>query len=237
MKKPEKKVRVSAPRTRKTAVAKKRPQPAVNVGSSRVAAVPPPSAQAFIDRGAPVPTRYGHDRIVAEVRDPNGIFVYWALEGSACEDLKSRMGRDVFDGASWVLRFHSDSFDAARDVPISPEARNWYVQVPENRRYVIDIGVVLRDGRFIPLAQADPVHTPRSTPSDDLSCEWMLVDGDFRVTRLGATGRPGNGHFADDMLLQFQRPTGSSQLSSRVSGSHNMGSLAIARPRTGTIIR
>ncbi len=185
------------------------------------------AAPACVDRGAAIPDHYGRDQIVAEVRDPNCIFVYWDQQGPRREEVRLRYGADVFEGACWILRLCSEG-DGSQDVPIMPEGRNWYLHVPENREYAVEIGILSRDGQFITLSRSNTVRTPRKDPSDDGSCEWMLVEGDFlRVIRL-TNGKPSIqvGEFGGTLR---SLPMGSSGLLGRehLAGSMRDGAIRV----------
>lgn len=196
------------------------------VESSRMPAPPPPPPREFVDRGAPLPLHYGEDRITALVRDPNCLYVYWEIEGSRRNQVKQQFGQDVFDGASWVLRLHSDGF-GPYDIPVIVEGCNWYLQVPEDRSFVVEIGIVTRSGQFIGLASSNRVRTPRMGISSDESIEWMLVEEDFRrVVRVKSGEAPKvDGKFADTLAERFRVPgmsslfLGGSERARRVPGS------------------
>lgn len=168
-------------------------QPAtVSVGTSTVfhtaaepAVSPEPTGQPqFSDRGAPIPSHYGQDRITMMVRDPHWVFCYWELEGTAREQAAAEHGHDVFDGARWALRVHSSGLEHPHDIDVGADMNNWYLNVDDDGNYFAEIGVITRTGEFIALARSNRVHTPRSGMSDVGDTEWMTVEGDFRsVTR------------------------------------------------------
>lgn len=205
------------------------------------ASVPAPqTAPVYVDRGPALSPHYGQDRIEATVRDPNGIFVCWELKGPRCEQVRREFGPDALDGAGWVLRLYSDAPGYPQDVSILPEAGNWYLRVPENRSYVIEIGATTRGGGFVSMSMAKEVRTPRDGPSDDRRCEWMLVEEDFRrVVRLAAGQGPVvNGKLAESMAERFRAPVGSSLAAGRahIRGSHQMGSFSLQRPHAATTV-
>ncbi len=180
-----------------------------------VSCVPTPPVPALA-----LPLHYGRDHLAAIVRDPNCVFVYWEQQGPRMEEVRREYGKDIFDGACWILRIHSNISDEPQDVPVIPEGCNWYLHVPENGTYVVEIGIVSRKGQFISMSKSNPVATPRKSPSDDGNCEWMLVEGDFqRVVRL-TNGKPPLlvGEFAS-ATETFRAPIGSSFVPGRFHGS------------------
>ena len=76
---------------------------------TRSAVVPPESTETYIDRGRAVPDTYGDDRLVAFVRDPHWIFVYWELDGEGLARLRDLLGADACEHAQWVLRLDDGS--------------------------------------------------------------------------------------------------------------------------------
>ena len=211
--------------------------PRAEASSRRPQAPPPPAPpETFVDRGAPIPDTYGEDRITALVRDPNCIYVFWTLEGGRCDEMKRRHGAHVFDSASWILRVHSEGDGYPRDVPVVPEAGNWYLSVPDDRGFRVELGIITRRGDFLCVTESNPVRTPRMGMSDDTSAEWMLVEDDFRtVRRLGEDEAPEVGsRFAETLAERFRVPGMSSLFlgaSERIPGSHHMGSRTLQRHR------
>lgn len=151
-------------------------------GSSRVAEKPAataPSPTTFVDRGAPLGTSYGQDRLVMLVRDPYWVFCYWELDGTACEKLKARHGKEIFDGARWVLRLHMQNDGQPTDIDVHCDARNWYINVRDNCEMHGEIGIVTRPGKFLGLATSNRVRTPRGGMSEQTEPEFMTVGEGF----------------------------------------------------------
>jgi len=187
--------------------------------SSRFAPTTPQDQPPYVDRGAPIPLHYGQDCVTALVRDPNCLHIFWELEGPRRGQIMERHG-DVFTDASWVLRLHADG-DGTQDIPIVVDGCNWYLSVAEDRSYRVEIGIIARGGRFISIAASTRVRTPRMDVSPDTTSEWMMVDDEFRVKRLGAKG-PQVGTFAETLAERFRTPDMGSRFlggSERVPGS------------------
>ena len=106
----------------------------------------PRNSDVFIDRGEPLPRAYGESRIVALMRDPTRVFVYWEL----AED----PGRPV------ALRVRCLSDGTSQELLVSEGAENWYIPVRPNRRYAVELGVRDADGRFEALARSAEVSVP-----------------------------------------------------------------------------
>lgn len=202
-------------------------QPRTAESSSQFAPPAPADEQApYMDRGAPIPLHYGRDRITALVRDPNCLYVYWELEGPRRDDVIREHDAKIFDEASWILRLHSDEGEPPQDIPVVVEACNWYLPVPEDADYVVEIGIIPKGAGFISLATSNRVHTPRMGVCPDTTSEWMLVEEDFRrVVRLREKEAPRvNGAFADTLAERFRTPDMSSRFlgaSERMPGSRS----------------
>ena len=164
-------------------------QPTSSSSPSGPAEFAGPFTETFTDRGAPIPSHYGRDRLLLMVRDPNWVFCYWELEGPACEQLKQEHGRDVFDGVRWVLRLHSSRREEPDDVNVQPDTGNWYLHVSDNAEYRAEIGIISRSGEFLSLVGSNRVRTPRAGMSDRVGTEWMTVEGDFASVRRHVAGQ------------------------------------------------
>jgi hypothetical protein len=118
-----------------------------------------------------LPKGYGDTKIVAMVRDPHWVFVYWEINHEKRQILaKMGLGTDrlvlrayditgvAFDG------FNANSF---LDIEVSDDTDNWYVRLPSSSRtWCIDLGVIANDGSFVLVARSNTVVTPREIPSE-----------------------------------------------------------------------
>jgi hypothetical protein len=126
-----------------------------------------------------LPDGYGDNSISLMVRDPYWIYTYWEIQqdheqavlhklGGKREDVKSILR--IYDTAeikSQPVFFHIDLRDLARD---------WYIQVEPNKSYVVEIGLLHKDGRFLALARSNAVTTPRAGMSEVIDEQWMGID-------------------------------------------------------------
>ena len=117
------------------------------------------------------PPGYGDNRIVAMVRDPFWLFVYW--EVSRAEWLR------VYDTENW------ESFD----IEITGGASRWYIKVPAcNRTYCVEVGYKMADGNFVALARSNWVTTPLDRMSDVIDEQWLLPDWERLYALSGGSG-------------------------------------------------
>jgi len=146
-----------------------------SVAGSPVPPAAPPTEIGYVERGAAIPETYGDDKLLAMVRDPWWVFLYWELEGGSCQRIIDECGREFMDSAKWVLRINDLSADLHTDAPVRAEARNWYIHVEPERRYRFELGVVGPGGEFVAVASSEEVETPREGLSVETDEEWMLV--------------------------------------------------------------
>ena len=88
-------------------------------------------------------------------------------------------------------------------------ATNWYLHVnAPDRSFVVDIGLLTRQGRFLLLARSNRVTTPRFGPSDVIDEEWMTTDENYWKL-FGLTAGVGMGSSASALKEILERKLGS----------------------------
>lgn len=160
------------------------PQPFSPPASSGGGQAPSP---AFEETFA-IPAGYGEDRIVLMVKDPWWLYAYWEIQPATERAARSQLLPHEVADLSSVLRVYdvTDADFPAQpahgffDIPLSGLATNWYIEVSKpNRSFVVEIGLLTRQGRFLLLARSNRVTTPRFGPSDVFDEEWMVSDEDY----------------------------------------------------------
>ncbi len=163
---------MTAERSRKTGKkARSKPQKRIKKSAK---SVPPRS------KGAPQ-----HSRVVLLAVDPYLIHTYWTLRPEQIANAGLQLGCDTTSEA--VLRFHEVARHSSRgsqpdsfDVPIRPDAGNWYVHLSSSgKSYYADLGLKMEDGRFYALASSNIVDTPRDSSSTRREVRFMLVEGNY----------------------------------------------------------
>ena len=128
-----------------------------------------------------LPEGYGESRIVLMPRDPQWAYAYWDIPNNHKEDLR-RQG-----GIRLALRFFDvTDIDVSYQRPHSLQqyecdelAREWYLPVPvSDRDYIVEIGYVAADGRWLMLAQSAAVHIPPVYPSDWIDDQFLTISWD-----------------------------------------------------------
>jgi hypothetical protein len=136
--------------------------------------------------GAPLeleglPESYDQTRVVLLPVDPYLVHVYWEIAPRDEEQARRRARSLRFQA---TLRFYdithsvSDRSNAQTqfDVDIDLGPGKWYVHLwsPE-KRYFVDLGLRTEDGRFVPIARSNVVHTPRAQPSTNVDEHYMPI--------------------------------------------------------------
>ena len=133
-----------------------------------------------------LPGGYAKDRIVAMVRDPYWLHVYWELTRQSIERTEATLGQQWYSAKPILRLMGVDSSEAPgvsesviRDIPIHGGVNNWYIDVDDPpHSYRVDIGFLSAKGRFITLARSNVVRTPEAGMSDQLDEHWLSVKRD-----------------------------------------------------------
>ncbi|MDD5107969.1 MAG: DUF4912 domain-containing protein [Candidatus Omnitrophica bacterium] len=134
-----------------------------------------------------LPSFYGVDKIILQVRDPHWLHAYWELKVATIEDLKVRLG-DEFFRARKALRvydvtniiFNGSNANSFFDILINDFANSWYINTAgPGRSWCVDLGLILADGSFITIIRSNVVQTPLDGPSWITDEEWMIPDDMF----------------------------------------------------------
>jgi len=167
--KPKRPSTKKAPRTR-TSITSPAPKPTKTE----------PMAPLFLDRGQPIPQTYNQDKLVALVRDPHWIYVYWELSGPKAKDMLKQFGAERLRSANWILKIRNLRNNATSEIAILLESYNWYINVPDDAEIMIEMGCYLDGSRhYLPVLKASNVLTPRARPSDKIDDHWVIMEEQF----------------------------------------------------------
>ena len=138
------------------------------------------------DPGLPVPPRYGDDRLVMLVQDPQHLFAYWEVSDACLERARAYLGHD----GTPVLVLHAPSGIEQREVDL--RGGNYYITVAPGQRYHAELALRGQDGTLAMLIKSNPVETPQLGPSDRYDEEWMSIDETFNelLLRAGLADQP-----------------------------------------------
>ncbi|MBE9078822.1 DUF4912 domain-containing protein [Romeria aff. gracilis LEGE 07310] len=135
---------------------------------------------ATVDDGlGELPSGYGESRIVLLPRDPQWAYVYWDVPNEHKEQLRhqggSRLALRFYDVTDVDLNYQSPH--SLQQYECDEMAREWHLPIPvSDRDYIVEIGYVCNDGRWLILARSAPVRVPPVYPSDWMEDHFMTID-------------------------------------------------------------
>ena len=111
-----------------------------------------------------LPENYGDNQIYLLIRDPYWLYSYWEIQKSHQEETLKKLGGS-WDGVVSILRVfdvtEGSNHPSYFDIVIQNMCRSWYISVQPNHAYVVEIGLLHRDGRYAVLARSNTVR-PRA---------------------------------------------------------------------------
>jgi hypothetical protein len=152
-------------------------KPAKSSGKSSAAALAPAPIKELPARPSGTPAK---DRIILAVNDPYWLHVMWDLSAHSVQRAEAALKQDWY-GAQLIIRLSdvtsqdttSTSETPIRDIPVTGDGRNWYINVPQPpRQYRVDIGYLSRRGGFFVLARSNVVTPPKAGSSEALDAGW-----------------------------------------------------------------
>lgn len=149
------------------------------------------------------------DRIIAMVRDPYWLHVYWELSRSTYARAQAALGQE-WHTARPILRLmdvsSEDTTSASerhiRDIEIHGGVNNWYIDVAAPpRSFRVDVGYLSKRGKFFVLARSNVVTTPKAGVADALDENWASVQEQYHKIYHQSNG---NGSYATDLRELFE---------------------------------
>lgn len=177
-----------------------------------------------ITRAIDLPHNYGKDRIVAMIRDPWWIFVYWEITKERLDSVQAQLKDNNDNFKESVLRVYEmqeGNQSKYFDITIQNMARNWYIDVGSpGKSWCIEIGLVSQQGNFYMLARSNVITTPPFGMSEVQDETWALTEDEYWWS-VGVSGGFDVGKSSFEMKELFQK-----QLQSWVSsgGLFTLGS-------------
>ncbi|MGM0608045.1 MAG: DUF4912 domain-containing protein [Candidatus Muiribacteriota bacterium] len=154
------------------------------------------------NKPADLPENYGDTKIVAMVRDPLWIHVYWEVQEKKLKDLKSMLG-DSFQECTRALRVHDvtdidfngENSISYFDIQVEPFSSSWYINTGNpNRDFIVDLGILTPSGQFILIARSNKIKTPRAGISQNIDQQWMMVEEKFsKILQMSGSENIGQG--------------------------------------------
>lgn len=153
------------------------------------AAAPLP-AHGLVNEGlGELPRNYGDARLVALVRDPATLFIYWDFSEHQVQQAFAGLGE-----ARAVLKlWNARGSELVREQEVHLEARGWYLRdLPPGRELRVEMWAVGEKGARM-LRAARPVKLPPEAPSDVLEAFYLHMHLERPLPQGGiSAGRPLN---------------------------------------------
>ncbi|MBI1976562.1 MAG: DUF4912 domain-containing protein [Candidatus Omnitrophica bacterium] len=128
-----------------------------------------------------LPAHYGDNHIYLMVRDSHWLYSYWEIQKNHQERCLVLLGGDWSQIKS-ILRVYDiterKAAPAYFDIVLEGLASHWYIHARPNRSFIVEIGFLHNDGRFIALARSNEQTTPRDGMSEIIDEQWMGIDFD-----------------------------------------------------------
>jgi hypothetical protein len=138
--------------------------PESDVRTHSPAAAIPPKEHGDVEELGELPWTYGDGRLVALIRDPQTVYVYWDLSQQQIEQAFGGLGSARASLKVWNSRGN----DLIREVEVHLDARGWYVrELPSALELRIELWALGERGARM-LRAARPIKLPPSAPSDVL---------------------------------------------------------------------
>lgn len=152
---------------------------------SPAAATPP--ARGRDDELGDLPLGYGDGRLVALVRDPATLFIYWDLSPQQIEQAFSGIGTARAVLKLWNSR-HGGG-ELVRETDVQLETRGWYVRdLQSGTELRVELWAVGERGARM-LRAARPIRLPPSIPSDQLEAFYVRLDLNQPLPKDGVAGK------------------------------------------------
>ena len=194
-----------------------------------------PTSSTSAEQQFSIPTGYGDDRIALMVKDPWWLYAYWEIQPSTERAARSQLLPHEVAGLQSILRvydvtgieFPVQPAHRAFDIGLSGLATNWYIHTDApNRSFIVDLGLLTNNGRFLLLARSNRVTAPRFGPSDVIDEQWMTTD-DLYWKLFGLSAGLGMG----------SSPTAWAQLIPQQLFSGSVSSAGLVGPSRQSVIR
>ncbi len=135
---------------------------------------------ATVDEGLPdLPEGYGESRIVLLPRDPQLGYTYWDISNEHKSEARQQGGQNLVLRLCDVTDIEVDrqSPHTMQQFDCDEMARDWYLAIPvSDRDYLVEIGYLTADGRWLMLARSTPVRIPPTYPSDWVEDQFVTID-------------------------------------------------------------
>jgi hypothetical protein len=135
----------------------------------------PESDWAGLHEVMPLPANYGEDAVIAMVRNPRSLYVYWDRSGYGEENLRAMLG-DEWEQTTPCLRlfdvtsgaYPGQSGGHSWTIETDDHHDHWFINngIEPGHRYVVSYERRTPDGEYYMLSHSGPVQMPHDQPAD-----------------------------------------------------------------------
>jgi hypothetical protein len=123
------------------------------------------------------PPQYGETQIVAFIRDPNCIFVYWEVASQQLAEVKDQL-KSEYPKSRMLLRMFRERGDGGTEllyeVEVNPDSMNQYLPVEEpGFAYFVEVVRKTVSGKTVVIARSNTVSPPGKTFSRVIDSQWL----------------------------------------------------------------
>lgn len=137
-----------------------------------------------------LPQTYGVTESYLLPKDPAWMFLFWDIANDTVQNIKEKHGQDIFEVSRSIIRvyditeiknFNGKNAHAFFDISVVLEAKSWYINAPQSaRKYICDIALITREGKFILLSRSNATTLPPGKMSSVIDEKWMMVEGEYQ---------------------------------------------------------
>ena len=123
------------------------------------------------------PAKYGETQVVAFIRDPNCLFVYWEIAAQKLEQVKAEL-KNEYAKSRLVLRMFRSREDGSADliyeIEVNPEDMNRYLPVQEpGGGYYVEVARKTASGKVLVIARSNSLTAPMIGFSAQVEAAWQ----------------------------------------------------------------
>lgn len=137
------------------------------------------SDEILIHKHNQLPGQYNKDTFVLMPRDPNWVYAYWEITHERLQKARKRHLQE-WGLSQPLIRLYDITQNRETpeliDVCINDFSNCWYIDVRRPKHRIVgEIGRLLSDKRFIPLARSNEIILPADSESDLICEEWAPI--------------------------------------------------------------
>ncbi len=144
----------------------------VAVATHKFEVTPPVAKQTTPEPRTELPESYGTGRLFLAARDPRWLYAYWDLSGAQMDNYR----KQAADGRLILRVFEKNHTKPAQEITLTPDARNWYINVHKPAAtFAAQLGYHRRGGGFHVINQSGEATTPAEGVSAEQTAQFATI--------------------------------------------------------------